>query len=210
MNYYYHRFREKYYAKAHMVKAIRTNVGIKCYNMTSISSIPVAIKDNCELDPKELYLGTDFLKDQYTLLDIPLRDSPHYDFVYQLSHNKEPNTSEYLRRLYAGTLDWRYPLKKSFGTDYFTKKFNDSLLSVQDGSYRPVLIYELEGKYYIYDGKHRAAMCAMLGVKAVKCIVIASSIEMAGARRLMRSLTDDRNYKKHVAFLDKLGIYRPM
>jgi|LSQX01.1.fsa_nt_gb hypothetical protein len=38
-------------------------------------------------------------------------------------------------------------------------------------AYEPIVVYELDGKTYIFDGKHRAALCALLG-KPVRCLKI--------------------------------------
>ena len=122
------------------------------------------------IPPTDLYLDPDYLIDDCTLLDRAVTESPHFDLMKTILLEKDILSTEYANRFISGTLDGRLPgyISKEYELlmhSYFNKRIDE----IQKDVYTPVLIYKRRGKYYIKDGKHRAALCAVEG-KKVQCI----------------------------------------
>lgn len=175
--YYLWRFLIKLTRKFKISMLVDKKVGIKNLNYNLLVTPPTS-NTIISINPTELFLGPDFLVDQYTLLNRPLLESPHYELVEALSDNKDVKQTEYYRRYAKGTLDWRY-LSNPKMVAHFYRKFVDSKNNVLNGTYEPIKIYKVGQVYYIYDGKHRAAMCALLKLSA-KCEVVDLDAALGG------------------------------
>jgi hypothetical protein len=114
------------------------------------------------IDPVNLYLGIDGLFDEYTLVGKNIFDSPHYNLIV-CSEKKDLKNCEYIWREERGCLDSRdfkyVPLKRHL-MEYNRIK-NEMLLNKT----KPILFYKVNGKMYLKDGKHRAALYAFMGKK---------------------------------------------
>ncbi len=124
------------------------------------------------LKKEELFLDPDYLIDEYTLLGQPIHLSPHYKLMCSIRNGENILDTEYAKRFVSGRLDGRVP--GYLGSEYvdlmknmYQKRYEEIL----SREYKPVCVYKHLGKYYIYDGKHRAAMCAMLDCP-IRCIEI--------------------------------------
>lgn len=127
---------------------------------------------SCMLSPGELYLGVDFLKDEYTLIDVPITESPHYGLMSALSAGKDGRDTQYVMRMLTGALDERYEIVAFYlDCNYFRNCFEKRINSLNKDDCAQVTVYRRNGRYYIHDGKHRAALCALLGTN-VKCKII--------------------------------------
>ena len=63
-----------------------------------------------------------------------------------------------------------------------------------------MLVYNLNEKYYIYDGKHRAAMCAY-NQMTVPCIVIDIEYMFSGIwDEMFKKILNKKDYKRHTEF----------
>lgn len=176
--------------------------GIKNINLNQLVFPGQTVLKEIEISPCLLRLGPDYLKDIYTLLDTPLVDSPHAELMSLLYNGKECDNSEYIKRYYYGYLDWRRGIK-DIDPNRFMKKNKDIVYSVLSGNYEPVKIYHVGNFYYVYDGKHRAALCAVLG-KDVKCAVVSSDIACAGVwNRLFTYVKSNKSYSKHTDFYEQ-------
>ena len=150
----------------------------------------------------KLYLGVDFLNDKKTLIDVPIVESPHYYLMKTLEINGDYKQTEYVQRMLRGCLDERYEIVSYYlQKNYFQKAYEKSKRGVEEDTNTPVTVYAYNDKYYIYDGKHRAAICALLK-KGVWCNVIDLHSAMSGFnRKLKQRIIKSKKYKKHHNFL---------
>lgn len=201
ITHYYRRAEEELYKKLHLFRFYFTNFGLKnigasqLIEATSFHGIEVI-----ELQPNQLFLGPDFLKDQYSLLDRSIYQSPHYDFVRAQKNGNDLMSTEYIKRYIAGTLDWRRGTYKPTDYIFFHNQYETITTAIHDGVCPPVITYQMSERYYIFDGKHRAAICAMLDVP-VNTIVVNSEIANANVWHYMFALIDEKKeYSKHTDF----------
>lgn len=150
---------------------VRSKIGVKTTYYVS-APISLCVDDSIILDKDELFLGPDYLIDRYTLLDCPLVQSPHYQLMEMLMNGNDIANSDYIIRYERGTLDIRFPgvlSKKLHNSMYYA--FKQSHEKIVQRRSEPVLVYEHKGKYYIYDGKHRAALCALMDSE-IRCLLM--------------------------------------
>lgn len=155
----------------------------------------------------ELFLDFDALRDEYTLCDASVLESPHLGLMNALDNDQDISDIEYIKRWENGTLDYRTP-------HYVTKseleglrhRFHKSKEEVLSDLYPAVAVYKLGGRYYIADGKHRAAMCAMLG-KPVKCMLVGNKYVADSFNQWMykRMSLKPNKYRKNLLFFEQLS-----
>ncbi len=133
--------------------------GVKSFNKHA-STKPINKKEVI-VNPDEVLLGFDGLNNKSTLVGTPIPKSPHADLMRLLLKNKTILNSNYVTREENGSLDGRYGIRNN---DH-KKQFEKSYKQIMSDNYDPVLIYNIAGKYFAYDGKHRLALCSILGKK---------------------------------------------
>ena len=62
-------------------------IGIKNINKKSIRKDRYIVKSSVQINPCDLFIGFDGMKDQYTLVDTPINLSPHFEFMKCLNDN---------------------------------------------------------------------------------------------------------------------------
>lgn len=204
VSYYIYKVKEKIYVKLKKSKTIKTHYGLKNINM-SARVIPPEIcgKEIIEISPDELFLGYDYLKDNFTLLDAPIKKSPHYDMMKRLYEGQNIADCDYIKRWMSGTLDWRYGFIKPDNFTFFINRFNQSKENIKNNEIKPVIVYKLCEKYYIYDGKHRAAMYAY-NESSVPCIVVDSKHMFSGVwEEMFMKVLNKKDYTKHTELYKK-------
>lgn len=200
LSYYYTRIKELFLGSCHIVKFSRTRLGVKNINASLLLNQYMRVNEEVTLIPSQLFLGPDFLKNKYTLLGRCITESPHIGFVSALMKNEPIEDTEYIRRFLNGTLDWRSPTIMPKDRMCFRKKFERSLSEIKSGEYPPAVVYLQGGRYYIYDGKHRAALCALLG-RPVRCMVVENGIVHTNVWNYMFQLIDGKEeYQLHNDF----------
>ena len=157
------RLLERLLKKINVYVLVNTRTGVKNIN---ISRLYCDVDKNYNnkiviIAPSQLYLGTDFLKDKYTLIDCCIMDSPHYFFIKDLNEGRDIKKSDYYKRFVSGKLDERH-CQWGRKLSYFIDKNEKARQSIEKGDYKPVVIYSWKNRFYIYDGKHRAAFCALM------------------------------------------------
>lgn len=175
--------------------------GIKNFNLALVSLLdsPYVIKE-LEIDSKEIYLGPDFLKDDFTLLGTTIDKSPHLQYMKSLLEGESIDNTCYYVRKRKGILDWRRADHLLINEKYIRDKFNNRYTEIEDNNYNPVYVYTVADKFYIYDGKHRAALCSLLG-KKVKCHLISNDcIFSFYGGYLFKIISKDSQYSKHNLF----------
>jgi len=192
IEFYWWRLREEFCKRHHINHIFKTNVGVK--GITGISqprTTPIS-NETFILESNELYLGVDYLKDRYTLLGCNLLDSPHYNFLRAIRDNEDLLKTDYLIRFEKGTLDGRRGMPKQKKINKYIEKYKIRQSELERNQLAPVLVYKIAGSYYIYDGKHRAALCA-LNDKPVVCQQVNVNL-FVGKYDLIKQ---DREYQKH-------------
>lgn len=160
----------------------------------------------CALSPNELYLGIDFLKDHYSLIDVPITESPHLGLMKELSEGGDGRACEYVRRMLGGSLDERYEIVAFYlDRNYFRNCFEKRMREIESDNGECVVAYKHNDRYYIHDGKHRAALCALLGVD-VKCKIIDFSAVCADFNsKKIAKLMKRGQYTKHQSIFSAIG-----
>lgn len=161
-----------------------TSKGVKYLNPL-MRSMKLCGSEPFVIEPSQLFIGFDALKDQYTLVGVDLLHSPHYGLMEALESGKDPLATDYCKRYQNGTLDTRgpVPLTKTV-QDHFAQTFLKRKQEILAGDYEPVQVYRVGEKYYLSDGKHRAALCALLG-KPIWCVEISPDYLNDSFRRWM-------------------------
>ncbi len=195
------RYRERYYKRKHILRVVTTSTGVKLYN-----PVPFRLPNHNQNDrpkvtinPNDLFIGPDFLKDKYTLLDSCIAESPHRTFIEGILNGQDMLHSEYMNRLVEGKLDGRPITLRPRTLLIYKKKCEERYAMIKRGDYEPVQVYNIGGKYYIKDGKHRAALCAILDVP-VKCEVIAASFSGGITFHIYKMIEDNPEYTKNSNF----------
>lgn len=194
----------------HVSVYFQNRYGIKAFNKPLFDNIKISAEKVIEIDCNHLFLGFDALKDEYTLTEIPLKESPHYELVSRLYRDsKNFEECDYVYREKLGYLDGRMgQIITSRTLDMHRNVFAKSLQYIKQGYYKEVLVYEISGKYYLFDGKHRAALCAVLDVP-IKCSIM--EIELlkkdSYANKVYGKMKNNfYTYKKNIKLLDAIGI----
>ena len=176
--------------------------GVKCINQSLNSDYLRSLKviEEIELNPVNLYLGFDGLKDDFTLLDSSVKDSPHFEFLNNLFHNKGYRKSDYFNRFVGGKLDLRcnqWPVLYNFYTLFKLKKE-----LIETGQNPPVLVTKINEKYYILDGKHNAALSIVLN-KNVRCLLLETPYSHPFFKSLLKKMkTREEFFSKNIGFLN--------
>lgn len=201
LRFYYGRFLVKLTRKLHMFVVIYKKVGLKNLNFNLLVDTPSSIETK-NISPDELYLGPDYLIDEFTLLNCPITKSPHFELIKTISCNGDIKQTDYFQRYVNGTLDWRdvqSPLTDIYKC--FINKFNETQKSILEGTYTPVKVYLIDKRYYIYDGKHRAAFCAFKSHPTIKCEVIELPNAFGSIGRYMfNCIITKIQFSKHTSF----------
>jgi len=175
--------------------------GVKCINQSLSSDYLRSLKvmEEMELNPANLHLGFDGLKDKYTLLNLSIKNSPHFDFVEKLFSENDYRKTDYFKRLVGGKLDLRYnqwPALYDFDALFKAKE-----KLIKDGKNSPVLIIKIDGQYYILDGKHTASLSLVLN-KKVKCLLLDHPYNHPFYETLFKRMkTDEKGFSKNIEFL---------
>lgn len=206
IKYYILRFLEKVCKYFNILIVIPTKVGVKTLNAASFRSDQGQEESGeCYYSKGfDLFLGPDFLKDEYTLLDCPLSESPHLGFVKCLSYGKSPKSTDYIKRFYAGTLDGRVGHRTISNFSVFVEKNKSHREEILAGKVAPVKVYEWKGRKYIQDGKHRAALCVLLN-KEIPYELIDGKLLFGGVTACMMRVAAEKKheYSKHILFFEK-------
>lgn len=204
IKYHILRFFEKVCKYFNILIVFSTRVGIKTLNITSFRKDLEEESGECYYsNGMDLFLGPDFLKDKYTLLDCPLTDSPHLGFVKYLSHGSNPDSTDYIKRYYTGTLDGRIGHCSISNFSFFVEKNKSRTEEILNDCIEPVKVYEWKGKKYIQDGKHRAALCLLLN-KKVPYRLIDGKLLFGGITSCMIRVAAKKGheYSKHILFFE--------
>lgn len=117
-----------------------------------------------------MFLDADYLIDRHTLVGKCILDSPHCGLMKAIMEGRPIEATEYAARAQSGTLDVRNPSYLSrTRIQRMQALFQARLDEIKNATYSPVRVYRHKDRYCIFDGKHRAALCAVMGM-AVNCV----------------------------------------
>lgn len=185
-----------------------THVGLKCVNPPPYSErlAGLAGSEVFELAADKLHLSLDALKDDCTLLGVPITESPHLALMRLFNVNADAESSDYVRRLRAGTLDFRPARRvKPKHLAERREKFLAARVQLESGRQEPVIVIRLAGAHFIADGKHRAAVGALLG-QPVRCVEATAAAQYSlfwWIRRKMEKTPAP--YQKHLRWFEALA-----
>lgn len=158
------------------------------------------------LPPAVLLCPIDGLTDELTLLGTPVVQSPTYAFLHALEHGGPLLETEYIRRYAAGTLDQRWPRNVRYlHPAEFRDWYAARRAQVCADTYEPVRVFRAGEGWYVLNGKHRTALCALLG-REVRCDVLDTTSLYAHSlcRMHAKMLRRPAQFRKTLAFLDKI------
>lgn len=181
-----------------------------CYGIKGHNKAPFRLQgeyDEILINPEDVYLGFDALKDECTLLGVKMTDSPHYHLMETILKGENISESDYVKREKKGTLDGRYELVP---TDH-VRIFHETLKKIESNEYNPAIVYKLDGRTYAFDGKHRLAICLLLHKKC-KCIFMDLSElrEDVNTKTLLFEMEKRKKelYTKNIEFLKRIYNYK--
>lgn len=195
--------------KLFISRVYKTKKGIKyTYPLIALRDAFKLDKPEFILNPEDMLLDMDFLRDEYTLCNCPITDSPHYELMRTLSQGGDIAKTSYIRRFRTGTLDWRNPMiVSSKDIHHFEQTYSKRCQEIQSDTYLPIQVYNYNGRYYILDGKHRAALCALMG-RQVRCIEVSHDFlyDSFNAWMFEKMKTEPNSFKKNIEFIE--GVYK--
>lgn len=150
------------------------------------------------LEAHDLYLGIDFLKDEYSLIDCPISESPHYRLMKVLRDGEDWKSTEYVSRMLKGALDERYEILAFYLNEfYFPNCYHKRAAEIEANEASLVSVYQTNGRYYLHDGKHRAALCALMGMKVFCKVLPCEAVLRDFNHKKVEKVLKSRKYTKH-------------
>lgn len=178
--------------------------GVKCINqkIKSQQFDKIPIVEEKTIDPIDLYIGFDGLKDEFSLVDVQISRSPHLDLANALIQKTKLEDCHYYKRLQNGFLDMRFNQK--FKKSIYTNGLLERQQKINSESYTKVKIVSIQGRYYIIDGKHTAALCCSMGVK-VKCSEIMNPMHDPFYHKVYKIMKKrSAQFEKNLSLLEKV------
>lgn len=176
--------------------------GVKAYNKIKFCISETNKYPLVELNPAEVYLGFDALKDEYTHLETKIPQSPHADMIRRIYNNENIKDSQYVKDELLGSLDGRYEMldRKSLMV-----KHKEYTLSNNKGDLP--LVYYVGTRYYVLDGKHRLSSALINQERLVTCVnvpllTIANHAYTQGILFKMKRTPD--KYSKNIRHIEEM------
>lgn len=163
----YRRLVNHFFKRINTTLYFKNRYGVKAYNK---SQFKISINDSYSIigiNPEEIYLGFDALKNEYTYLDTRLPDSPHVDLIRHITNNEDIYHTRYVQDEIAGRLDGRYELVDNH---MLVTRHYECAKTPTNKEYP--IVYVLNQRYYVIDGKHRLSMAFLNKETNVLCIII--------------------------------------
>ena len=154
------------------------------------------------LDPGELHLPFDFLKDEYTLLGVSVPDSPHFELMRACAGG-DLSGCGYIEKAKKGIIDGR---DICFETDKtYLNNFSKNKIKFENGTVRPVAYYTVDGVKYVSDGKHRAAMAAFLKKPLYGYEIPRENLYSSAVAKMLEKMKKHGDiYRKNIEHVEKL------
>ncbi len=180
-------------------KVINPQLGILDTKMdpSKLVSIPITALRFC----------TDNLIDEYSLLNLEVHQTPHYDLMKRMVLNEDINDSLYINRVKKGNLDGR--LAVDYGENHYSEKFLQRKNEILNSKSPPIFIFKKNNFNYIIDGKHRVSLALVLGKENVMAQIIERNFEHSLYKRILRKMVkkNDTSFRKHIEFYRRKSNY---
>lgn len=183
--------------------------GIKTFGFSYDPSISCRIiRTGVRLPAEMLLCPIDGLTDGITLLGTPVVQSPTYSFLHALEYGEPFFETEYIRRYAAGTLDQRWPRNVRYLHPMeFWETYAARRTQVLTGTYEPVRIFCIGGRYYALNGKHRTALCALLNQDVLCDVLDTSELYAVTLHKVHdKMLRHPAQFRKTIDLLDKIQL----
>jgi len=185
------------------------NTTILFFSKTGLKSINATIDygdlvrfQKKKLQSSQLFLFADGLIDSETLIGKNIKDSPHFDLISTIYNNKPLENCEYIIRAEEGRLDMR--AASFYDPEFYLEKFRSQQKHFAKNKVTPLVVLPLDGKYYILDGKHRAAFFAFKE-KPIDAYILPSIKEKPFLNNVLKKLHSKKldNFSKNILILEK-------
>ena len=143
IEFYWWRFREEFCRRYHINHIFKTKVGVKGILGIPQPGVTPLNSETMVLEPGELFLGVDYLKDQYTLLGYNIVDSPHYKFMEAIRDKEDLSNTDYIKRFENGTFDGRRGMPKQQQFQRYLDKYNCRISEIDKSQVIPVKVYKI-------------------------------------------------------------------
>ena len=177
MCYYFHNIRaltlrviNKFFVILKKTEYFENGVGIKAFNKPPFDVKSCQHRAFKEIDINDIYLGFDGLKDEYTHIEMSLKDSPHFELINNVFSGNDISKTQYVKEEINGRLDGRFEMAYSKSL----LKLHIKLAQTANKQKNLPIVYNLGRRYYVIDGKHRLATSLICNKKTVKCIEVSS------------------------------------
>jgi hypothetical protein len=114
--------------------------------------------------------------------------------------------SDYVRRIESGALDFR-PRRKLCDRQLAGRRaeFLEARARIEAGDYEPITVFSLDGRHFIADGKHRAAVCALLG-NGVCCRNASAGLHDSFYWWVIRKMEKTaEQYRRHIRWFESIA-----
>lgn len=178
--------------------------GVKCINqkIKSQQFDKFPIVEEKTIDPMDLYIGFDGLKDEYSLVDVQILKSPHLDLANALVQNTAIEHCSYYKRLQNGYLDMRF--NQQFKKSIYINGLLERQQKISSENYSRVKVVRIQDRYYIIDGKHTAALCCSMG-KKINCSEIMNPLHDPFYQKVYKIMKKRPiQFKKNLSLLEKV------
>jgi len=160
------------------------------------------IIESKQINPEDLFIGFDGLKDKYSLVDVPITRSPHLNLINVILGDGSYEKTDYYDRLRHGYLDMRF--SQRYKSEIYKRILLERKDKIEKEEYQAVKVVKLKGQYYIIDGKHTAALCCALG-KDVNCVEIMNPLSDSFYFKVYQIMKKrEGEFKKNITFLEKV------
>jgi len=178
-----------------------TAYGIKAYSKPPFTITNQGNVRTTEINPSEVLLSFDGLKDAYTHVGMSIAESPHVELIKAIMAGEDITQTRYFKEEINGCLDGRYEHK-------YSHSLVERLIaaSKEEKKEKPI-IYRIESSYYVLDGKHRLATAIVKGLSSIQCIEIQSTeiSEHVYTKMILKKMLDKPNeYKKNIQHIESL------
>jgi hypothetical protein len=166
----FRRFITRVLAKRGWIWVVETRHGLKglpMYDSADLEAFVVETRPFAEMNCsfEDFVICPDFLRNDFTLVGLPITESPHYSLIEAIAEGADLAKTEYVVRRQTGTLDIRtgshvdLSLLEAWG--------KTSLQRIRRGERNSVKVFRLTGDgketLVVGDGKHTLATAAFCG-----------------------------------------------
>ena len=177
------------------------NYGIKAYAKPHFHATDEMGGKIVDVNPNEVHLSFDALKDSYTHLGMSLGESPHIGLIKAIREGKDITETTYYKEEIEGRLDGRYeqPYSQSL-----VERHVAASMTKKDGL---PIVYLAGGVLYVLDGKHRLATALIDNLSLIKCLEIPASVvgEDKYAKSILKEMKKKpRDYSINIRHLETI------